>query len=104
MPAGLGIDADARVVAGRDQFGAVGHRAVEERGELQIAVAVRARNRRAPGDVLVDEIRHDRPLKLALEIHDVVRDAQAPGHAAGVVQSRRGCSSCRSPASPSRWS
>ena len=47
---------------------------------------MRARNRRAPRDVLVDEVRDDGPLKLALEIDDVVRDAEAPGDAAGVVQ------------------
>ena len=52
VAAGFGIDADARVMAGRDDFGAVGHRSIEQRGELQIAVAVRAGNRRAAGDVL----------------------------------------------------
>ena len=70
----------------RHDFCAVGHRSIEQRGELQVAVAVRARNRRAAGDVLVDEVRHDRPLKLALEIDDVVRDVEAPGHTAGVVE------------------
>ena len=47
VAARLRVDPDARVVSGRDDFGAVGHRSIEQRGELQVAVAVRARNRRA---------------------------------------------------------
>ena len=47
---------------------------------------MRARDRRAPGDVLVDEIRDDRPLKLPLEIDDVVGEVQTAGHTSCVMQ------------------
>ena len=40
---------DARVVAGRQLLGVVRLRAIQQLGELQIAVAVRAGNRRAAG-------------------------------------------------------
>ncbi len=47
---------------------------------------MRARNRRPPRDVLIHEIGDDGLLELALEVDDVVGDAQAPGDAACVVQ------------------
>src|SRR5215510_13337166 len=40
---------DARVVAGRDGVGSEGRGSLEERRELQVAVAVRARERRPAG-------------------------------------------------------
>src|SRR5688572_16597473 len=82
----LRIDTDAGVVSGGDDLGAIGDRPVEQRRKLQVAVAVSAWDRRATRDVLTDEIRNDRPLELALEVDDVVRDVQAPGHAAGVME------------------
>src|SRR6185295_19157143 len=45
--------------------------ALGERGELQVAVAVGAGQRRATGDVFVDEVRDDLLLKLALEVEHV---------------------------------
>ena len=71
---------------GGDGVGAECLRAIEQRGEFQIAVAVGARQRRAPGRVLTDEIRHDVILKLPLEVDDVVGNADRGRDAAGVMQ------------------
>src|SRR3954471_1669612 len=46
-----------RIVAGRDRIGAEAARAIGERGELEIAVAVRAGERRPPRGVLAHEVR-----------------------------------------------
>ena len=73
-------------MAGRDSIGAESVRAIEQRGELQIAVAAGARQRGAPGGVLTHEIRDDVLVKLPLEVDDVVRNANRRGDAAGVVQ------------------
>ena len=47
--AAVGAALDARVVTGGQRVGAKAERAIEQRRELQIGVAVRARNRRAAG-------------------------------------------------------
>ena len=73
-------------MAGRHEAGAEPLGARGERGELQIAVAVHARNRRAAVRVLPHEVRHDGLVELPLEIDDVVGDAQLAGDAAGIVQ------------------
>ena len=52
QPAAVGALLDARVVAGGHVLGAEAARAIEQRRELQVAVAVRAGERRAPGRVL----------------------------------------------------
>ena len=77
---------DARVVPGGDRLRAEALRAGRERRELQVAVAVDARNRRPARGVLLDEVRHDVLAELALEVDDVVGDAEARGDAACVVE------------------
>ena len=52
VAAGRRVALDARVVAGRDRVGAEAARALDQRRELQIAVAVRAGQRRPAGGVL----------------------------------------------------
>jgi hypothetical protein len=76
----------ARVVAGGDRVGAEAGRAIDERRELQVAVAVRAGKGSAARGVLPDEVRHHLLVELALEIQDVVRDADRRRHFAGIVQ------------------
>ena len=83
LPAGL---LDASVVAGRHQACAKPLGARGERGELQIAVAVHARNRRAAAGVLAHEVRHDGLVELPLEIDDVVGNTQLACDSPGVVQ------------------
>ena len=53
--------------------------------KLDVVIAQRARNRRAPGQVFVDERAHNSFLKLVLEVDDVVREAQVLGHTPRVV-------------------
>src|SRR5687767_406847 len=86
MTSGFLIDADPRVMSCRHHFSPVGHRSIEQRGKFQVAVAVHAWNRRASGNVFAYEVRHDRPLELALEIDDVVGNVETAGHTAGVMQ------------------
>jgi hypothetical protein len=61
-------------------------RSLEKRRELQIAVAMRTRQRRPARCVLLNEIRDDGVPELALEIDDVVRKADDGGDAARVVE------------------
>ena len=77
---------DARVVAGRDGIGAEAVRAIEQRRELEVAVAVRAGQGRPAGRVLADEIADDLLVELPLEVQDVMRDADGRRHPARVVQ------------------
>src|SRR5207302_10631499 len=58
----------AGIVTGGDRVGAEPARPLDQRGELQVAVTVGARNRRAAGSVLADEVRHDFVVELPLEI------------------------------------
>ena len=77
---------DARVVSGRDRVGAEPLRSIDERRELQIAVAVRAGKRRTARGVLANEVRHDLLVELPLEVDDVVRDADSRCDAPRIVQ------------------
>jgi len=86
QPAAICSLRDARVMTRGDVLGAKTARTIEERRELQVAVAVRARNGRAARRVFADEVRDDRVLELPLEVEDVVRDAERPGDAPRVVQ------------------
>jgi hypothetical protein len=86
VAAGGRIEIDTCVVSRRHEVGAEALGAGDERGKFQIAVAVHARNGRASGRVLAHEIRDDGVGKLALEIDDVVRDADACGDTPGVVE------------------
>ena len=74
-----------RVVAGGDAAGADGARGLQQLIELEMVVAERAGNRRAPGEILADE----RPDHILLEalflVDDVVGNAEVLGHAARVV-------------------
>ena len=87
-PAGrAGSVPHARVVPGRDRRRAPAPRARSTRfRELQLRVAVRAGQGRAPGEILADEVGDHGLVEAALEVHDVVRDAEGGGDAPGVVQ------------------
>ena len=86
QPPPVTVALDPCVVPRRHAGGAEALGAVEERGELQVAVAVGARHRRAARGVLADEVRDDGVLELALEVQDVVRDADRLRHAARIVE------------------
>ena len=77
---------DARVVTGGHERGPEPLGPLGERGELEVAVAVHARDGRPAAGVLAHEVRDHLILELALEIHDVVRDPDARRHAPGIVQ------------------
>ncbi len=74
-----------RVVSGGNRIRADGSRRLQQLVELQMVVAERAGNRRAPGEVL----RHKRPHHILLEalllVHHVVGNAEVLGHAPRVV-------------------
>ena len=72
-------------MAGGDAIGADLPRGDEELIELHVIVAMRARNRRAAFEVVVDERPNDGELELALEIDDVIGNAEMLGDAARVV-------------------
>ena len=80
------VPAGARVVSGRDGLGVEPPRALHERRELQLAVAVHAGDGRPARGVLAHEVHDDLGLELLLEIHDVVGHAQRRGDPAGVVE------------------
>src|SRR5207245_1292298 len=67
MASARAVALDARVVAGRDGVGAEAARPLDERRKLQVAVAARARQRRAARGVLAHEIRDDVIVELPLE-------------------------------------
>jgi hypothetical protein len=77
---------DARVVARGDRVGSEAAGAVEQRRELQVAVAVGAGQGRPAGRVLADEIAHHLLVELTFEVQDVVGDADRGRHAPRVVQ------------------
>ncbi len=84
-PRGL-VALDPGVVPGADQPRPEAGRAVHQRRELQVAVAVYARDRRPSRRVLAHEVRDHRLVELLLEVDDVVGDAEAGRDPAGVVQ------------------
>jgi hypothetical protein len=83
---GLGVEIDARVVAGGDKLGVESRGTLSERRELQVAVAMNAGNGRPAACVLVHEIRDHLIGELALEVDDVVRDTDAGRDTPRVVQ------------------
>ena len=85
IAAGRFVEADARVVAGGDAVGADLLRGHQQLLELDVVVAQRAGNRRAPGEIVLHEGAHHGVLEEPLEIHDVVRQAEVLGDALGVV-------------------
>src|SRR6266699_1200746 len=84
--AGRRVGADARVVAGCEPAGAERAGALPEDAELEVPVAARARVRGAAGHVLGDERTDDVPLEVVGEVEDVVREAEAVGDRARVVE------------------
>src|SRR5262249_18905844 len=60
--------------------------ALDERRELQVAVAVHAGDGRPSRGVLADEVRDHVLLELVLEVDDVVGNADRPRGAPGVVE------------------
>ena len=80
-----GVELVHRIVAGGDAAGADALRGLEELVELEVVVAERAGNGRAPGKVLGDKGPDDVGFKALLLVDDVVGNAQVLGHAAGVV-------------------
>jgi hypothetical protein len=60
--------------------------ALEQRRKLQVAVAVRARQRRPPARVLPHEVRDDGLLELPLEVDDVVGESEDAGDTPRVVE------------------
>ena len=80
------VDVHLRVMTGGNRVGAEGLRALDERRELQVAVAVHAGDGRASGRVLAHEVRHDVLLELVFEVDDVVGNADRPSRAPRVVQ------------------
>ena len=73
-------------MAGGDRIGAKTLRSLQQGRELQVAVAVSARQRCSPRCVLAYEVRDDVLVKLSLEVHDVMRNVEGRRHAPGVVQ------------------
>ena len=59
---------------------------VDQRRELQVAVAVRARQRRAARGIFPDEVGDDRLFEPPLEVQDVVRDADDVRDTPRIVQ------------------
>src|SRR6185503_2841979 len=74
------------IVPGRDGRAAEGARALPERGELDLGVAGRARDRRVAGEVGADEGPDDVAPELLLEIEHVVADPQRPRRAARIAE------------------
>ena len=70
----------------RDRLGAEALCAVEQRRELEVAVAVRARQRRPAGGILADEVVDDLLAKLPLEVEDVMGNPDCRRHPPRVVQ------------------
>src|SRR4029450_7537485 len=86
QPSAHGRPLDAGVMSRRDGLRTEPACALEQRGELQIAVAVRAGQRRAARDVLMDKVGDDRLLKPLLEIQDVMREPEWRGNTPRVIQ------------------
>src|SRR5713226_3083533 len=59
--------------------------AMEQRAELDVAVAEDAGHRRPARAILVDEARDDRAVELTLGVKEIVGDPEAAGHLTGVV-------------------
>ena len=79
------VKLDAGVVSGGQRIRANLLRDDQQLIELQMIVAEAARNRRAPGKILLDKRPHHIALETLLLIDHVVRNAERLGDAAGVV-------------------
>ena len=93
VAAGFRIVANARVVAGGDAFGADLARGGEELIELHVIVAERAWNRRAAGEIIVDEGPDHGVFEFALEIDHVIRECRDVRLRGGRRRRRRSSSS-----------
>ena len=90
-------------MAGGDRVGAEAARALEQRRELQVAVAVRAGERRAARRrTRATKFDDDLLVELPLEVQDVVRDVDGRGHAPRVVQVVERAAAAERVRSPSR--
>ena len=79
-------DDPSRVVPRRDRVAVVEvARSAEQCPELDVRIAVDARARRPAVEIRVEERLEDAGVELALEVHDVERDAELAGHATGIV-------------------
>ncbi len=74
-----------RVMASGDTAGADRARGPEQLVELQMVVAQRAGNRRAPGKILAHKGPHHILLEALFLIHDVIRNAQMLSNASRIV-------------------
>ena len=83
--AARGVVLVAGVVAGGDALGADLAGGAQKLVELEVVVAERAGNRRAPGEVVVDEGPNDIVLEALLLVDDVVRNVERLGDTARVV-------------------
>ena len=72
------------VVTGRDQVDAEVVGPLQERAELDLTVAPRARVRRPPRRVLGDEVRDHRPVEGRRQVHDLEREPGDAGDLGGV--------------------
>ncbi len=81
----VGIPRDPRVVPRCYALRAHAFRHFKKLVELDEVVAQRARNRRTPGKILLDERLHHLRLEPLLEVHDVIRNAQMLRHVPRVV-------------------
>ena len=84
-----------RVVAGGDALRADAARRLQQLIELEMVVAERAGNRRAPGQVLIDKRPHHVALEPLLLVDHVIRNAQVLGHVPRVVHIVNGTAAAR---------
>ena len=96
QPPSVGGRVHARVVAGRDLRGAQARGALEQRRELEVAVAVGAGQRRAARRVLLHEVRRPPPARTAARSSGCSAGRRSPRPPAGRRAGRRWCSRCRS--------
>ena len=81
----VGVELVNRIMAGGDAVGADAARGLEQLVELEVVVAERAWDGRAPGEVLGDKWPDDCLFEALLLIDDVVGNLEVLGHAAGIV-------------------
>ena len=72
-------------MAGGDALRADAARRLQQLVELDVVVAERAGNRRAPREILIDKRPHHIALEPLLLIHHVIGNAQVLGHAPRVI-------------------
>jgi len=83
--AACGVVLVDRIVAGGDAISADGARGLEQLVELEVVVAERTGNGRAPGEVLGDKGADNILLKALLLVDDVVGNLEVLGHAPRVI-------------------